>query len=111
MGPENAGMPVAEPAVEERQATSLAPRWHVVLLNDDDHTYEYVVEMLVRLFAKTPERAFLHACEVDAAGRSIVDTTTRERAELKVEQIHAYGPDPRLPRSRGSMGAEMEPVE
>lgn len=104
-------MPVAEPVVEERQATRLAPRWHVILLNDDDHTYEYVIEMLVKLFAKTPERAFLHACEVDATGRSILDTTTRERAELKVEQIHAFGKDHRLPRSKGSMSAEMEPAE
>lgn len=104
-------MPVAEPVVEERQETRLAPRWHVILLNDDDHTYEYVIEMLVKLFAKTPERAFLHACEVDATGRSILDTTTRERAELKVEQIHAFGKDHRLPRSKGSMSAEMEPAE
>ena len=104
-------MPTVLPEVDTRQETALAPRWHVVLLNDDDHTYEYVVEMLVKLFAKTPERAFLHACEVDATGRTIVDTTSKERAELKVEQIHAYGRDPRLPRSAGGMGAEMEPAE
>ena len=104
-------MPTAVPEVDAERATVLAPRWHVVLLNDDDHTYEYVVEMLCRLFAKTPERAFLHACEVDATGRTIVDTTSKERAELKVEQIHAYGKDPRLPRSQGSMSAEMEPAE
>lgn len=104
-------MPATAPQIEERQETALAPRWHVVLLNDDDHTYEYVVEMLMKLFAKSPERAFLHACEVDATGRTIVDTTSKERAELKVEQIHAYGRDPRLPRSQGSMSAEMEPAE
>ncbi len=104
-------MATAVPEVEIEQRTSLAPRWHVVLLNDDDHTYEYVIEMLVKLFAKTPERAFLHACEVDTAGRTILDTTSKERAELKVEQIHAYGKDPRLPRSQGSMSAEMEPAE
>ena len=33
------------------------------------------------------------ACEVDTTGRVIVDTTTKERAELKRDQIHAYGPD------------------
>ncbi len=104
-------MPVATPQVDVEQRTALAPRWHVVLLNDDEHTYEYVVEMVMRLFATTPERAFLHACEVDATGRSILDTTSKERAELKVEQIHAYGRDPRLPRCKGSMSAEMEPAE
>lgn len=104
-------MAAATPQVDVEQRTSLAPRWHVVLLNDEDHTYEYVVEMLMKLFAMTPESAFLHACEVDASGRSIVDTTSKERAELKVEQIHAYGKDPRLPRCKGSMSAEMEPAE
>ncbi len=104
-------MPSAAPEILDEQQTTHAPRWHVVLLNDDDHTYEYVIEMLVAVFAKTPERAFLHACEVDATGRTIVDTTSKERAELKVEQIHAFGRDPRLPRSQGSMSAEMEPAE
>jgi len=103
-------MPTAVPQVEVESTTAIAPRWHVVLLNDDDHTYEYVIAMLVALFAKTPERAFQHACEVDASGRTILDTTSRERAELKVEQIHAYGPDPRIPRCKGSMSAEMEPA-
>jgi ATP-dependent Clp protease adaptor protein ClpS len=51
------------------------------------------------------------ACEVDRAGRVVVEVTTKERAELKQEQIHAYGPDPLLPRSKGSMTAEIEPVE
>ncbi len=105
------GMANAAPQVDVETTIRLAPRWHVVLLNDDDHTYDYVVEMLVKLFAKTPDQAYRHACEVDAAGRTIVDTTSRERAELKLEQIHAYGPDHRLPRSRGSMGAELEPAE
>jgi ATP-dependent Clp protease adaptor protein ClpS len=50
------------------------------------------------------------ACEVDATGRVIVDTTHRERAELKRDQIHAYGADPRLSHSRGSMRATIEPV-
>ncbi len=104
-------MPVAAPQVDVETTTRICPRWHVVLLNDDDHTYEYVIEMLAKLFAKTAEQAYRHACEVDATGRTIVDTTSRERAELKLEQIHAYGPDRRLPRSRGSMGAELEAAE
>ena len=33
-----------------------------------------------------------------------------ERAELKRDQIHAYGPDPRIPRCSGSMTAEIEPA-
>ena len=104
-------MPTAVPEVDVETTTRLAPRWQVVLLNDDDHTYDYVIEMLVALFGHSVERAFAMACEVDASGRVVVDTTSRERAELKQEQIHAYGADWRMPRSAGSMSAEIEPVE
>ena len=51
------------------------------------------------------------ALEVDTTGRVIVDTTSKERAELKQEQVQTFGPDPRLPRSAGSMTAVIEPVE
>jgi ATP-dependent Clp protease adaptor protein ClpS len=99
------------PEIQNEQSTRTAPRWHVVLLNDDDHTYEYVVEMLVKLFSHSVDTAFRMACEVDSAGRVVVDTTTKERAELKRDQIHAYGADWRLPRCRGSMSSEIEPAE
>ncbi|MBA3700812.1 MAG: ATP-dependent Clp protease adaptor ClpS [Planctomycetes bacterium] len=104
-------MPISLPEIEIDQSTRLAPRWQVVLLNDDDHTYEYVVEMLVKLFQHTVETAFTMACEVDQTGRVVVDTTSKERAELKRDQIHAYGADWRMPSSRGSMSSEIEPAE
>lgn len=87
------------------------PPYHVVLLNDDDHTYDYVIEMLGRLFAHGPEKAFLLAKEVDTQQRVIVDTTTKERAEFKRDQILAYGPDWRIKRCQGSMTAVIEPAE
>jgi ATP-dependent Clp protease adaptor protein ClpS len=83
----------------------------VVLLNDDDHTYEYVIEMLQQLFGHPPELGFMMAREVDTRGRVIVDTTSKERAELKRDQIHAFGPDRRLARCQGSMSAVIEPAE
>ena len=48
---------------------------------------------------------------VDTTGRAVVCTTSLERAELKRDQIHAYGPDQRIPRCKGSMTAEIEPAE
>src|SRR5947209_284922 len=83
---------------EEREEVKKQPPYHVVLHNDDDHTYEYVIEMLKKLFGHPEPRGFKMAQEVDTRGRVIVDTTSKERAELKQEQIHAYGPDWRLPR-------------
>ena len=102
-------LPGVETEVE--QQTKRQPPYHVILLNDDDHTYEYVIEMLKDLFGHPVEMGFQLARVVDTTGRAVVCTTSLERAELKRDQIHAYGPDPRLPRCKGSMSAEIEPAE
>jgi ATP-dependent Clp protease adaptor protein ClpS len=73
--------------------------------------YDYVIEMLKALFGYPVERGFQMAKEVDTSGRVIVSTTTKEHAELKRDQIHAYGPDSRLPRCKGSMSATIEAAE
>ena len=86
------------------------PRYHVILVDDDDHTYDYVIRMLGDLFHHPREKAFQMAKEVDTTGRVIVLTTTREHAELKRDQIHAYGRDNLLERCKGSMRATVEPA-
>ena len=95
----------------EDEVEIFIPRYHVILLDDNDHTYEYVIEMLMHIFGHSQERAYSMAVEVDRAGRVIVDTTTKERAELKRDQIHSYGADWRIDHCRGSMSAIIEPVE
>jgi ATP-dependent Clp protease adaptor protein ClpS len=91
--------------------TALIPMYHVVLLDDNDHSYEYVIEMLMDLFGHSERRAYEMACEVDARKRVIVETTYKERAEMKCRQIHAYGADWRIPHCKGSMSANVEPAE
>ncbi len=86
------------------------PLFHVVLLDDDDHTYDYVIEMLQRLFLLSQFEAFRHAVEVDTTGRTIVITCELPQAEFARDQIHAFGPDPLLPRCKGSMSAVIEPA-
>ncbi|HEY1190189.1 MAG TPA: ATP-dependent Clp protease adaptor ClpS [Gemmata sp.] len=100
-----------ETDVETEQRTRRQPPYHVVLLNDDDHSYEYVIEMLRALFGHPIEKGFQLAKVVDTEGRAVVLTTSLEHAELKRDQIHAYGPDPRIPRCKGSMSAELEAAE
>src|SRR5437762_6820845 len=67
----------------KRKPPRKLPPFNVVLLNDDDHTYEYVVEMLKKVFGHPEERGYKMAEEVDASGRVIVMTTHKELAELK----------------------------
>ncbi len=98
------------PQADHHRQPRKQPPYHVVLIDDDDHTYEYVIEMLQRLFGRPREDAYLKAVEVDRAGRAIIDTTTKERAELKRDQIHAYGQDWRIAGCDGSMTAIIEPA-
>jgi ATP-dependent Clp protease adaptor protein ClpS len=100
-----------EKTKEKRQEkVKRQPPYNVVLLNDDDHSYEYVIIMLQQLFGHPPERGYQMAKEVDTSGRVIVLTTTMEHAELKRDQIHAFGPDPLIARCKGSMSATIEPA-
>ncbi len=104
--------PETSPEVQAAQPQPrTAPLWHVVLLDDDDHTYAYVIEMLGKLFGHGQETAYRMACEVDTTGRVIVATLVFEQAEFKQQQIHAYGRDPRIERCQGAMRAVLEPAE
>jgi ATP-dependent Clp protease adaptor protein ClpS len=49
------------------------------------------------------------AREVDKTGRAIILTTTLEHAELKRDQIHAYGKDDLVAGCKGSMKSTIEP--
>lgn len=86
------------------------PRYNVILWDSDGHTFDYVEKMLRELFGHEKEQCREIAKTVDAEGKAIVLTTTREHAELKRDQIHAYGKD-NLEGSKGSMWSTIEPVE
>jgi ATP-dependent Clp protease adaptor protein ClpS len=103
--------PVAAPSPDLKNKPKNLPPYHVILLNDDDHSYEYVMVMLKELFGHPHERGYSMAKEVDSEGRVIVLTTHREHAELKREQIHAYGPDEAVATCKGSMSAIIEPAD
>lgn len=96
-------------------ATSPAPLsapwlWNVVLLDDQEHTYDYVIRMLHDVFGHGQERALQIAQQVDAQGRAVCCCVHRELAELKLEQVAAYGRDPLMASCKGPMKAVMEPV-
>ena len=109
---EAAGESLAETVPSRQQQRSVRPKrqppYHVILWNDEDHTYEYVIAMLLELFAHPVEKGFQLARQVDTEGRAVVLTTTLERAELKRDQIHAYGKDVEIDGCQGSMWATIE---
>jgi ATP-dependent Clp protease adaptor protein ClpS len=98
------------PEVEQENIDERDPLFHVVLLDDDEHTYDYVIEMLQKLFFFSFQQALDHATEVDQNKRTIIMTVERPMAEFAKDQIQSYGADPRMENSAGSMTAIIEPA-
>jgi ATP-dependent Clp protease adaptor protein ClpS len=102
--------PAVSPDIEISEREEKVPLYRVVLLDDNDHTYDYVIEMLQKIFIFTLDQAYRHAEEVDRCGRTVLIICELREAEFARDQIHSYGADWRLPRSKGSMSAVVEPA-
>jgi len=87
------------------------PRYHVVLWNDDEHTFEYVIFMMQDIFAHPKDQGKKIAMSVHLQGRAVVYTAHLELAELKRDQILAYGADKFVNDCKGSMWATVEKAE
>jgi ATP-dependent Clp protease adaptor protein ClpS len=100
--------PTRETRTVERTESETERLCHLVLIDDDQHTYEYVIEMLGSIFGYGAEKSFALARIVDTEGRAILETAERPRCERHQSQIHSYGADPKVPTCRGSMTAVIE---
>ena len=103
--------PVEKPKRKRKRKPKHLPRYHVVLWNDDDHTFEYVIFMMQDLFGHPKKQSREIAVTVHLQGRAIVYTGHLELAELKRDQIHAYGADKFVSNCKGSMWATVEKAE
>ena len=107
-------MPVTYPTPETEASGRTAlleqeeSRWNVIIFDDDEHSYAYVVEMMMVLFGMTPEEGFNIAYEVDHVGQAVVKTCGHEEAIEAHRRIISYGPDVRMAKSSGSMGCVIE---
>lgn len=98
------------PDPKDEKKVKRQPPYNVILMNDNDHTVQYVVAMCQKVFGYPVEKGLLIAKDVDEKGRAIVWTGTLELAELKQELIHGFGADPMISRCKGSMTAVIEPA-
>lgn len=96
---------------DRRTKPKRQPPYHVILWDDNAHTYHYVMMMMLEVFGHPLEKGYEIAKQVDSQGRAIVLTTTREHAELKRDQIHAYGKDDLIADCTGAMWCTIEPSE
>lgn len=54
------------------------PRYVVIIVNDDKHTFDYVIEVLAKVYNKSLQEAFKLTTEIHNSGRSQVWVGTRE---------------------------------
>jgi len=104
--------PATRPATRDQTegSTRLEPRYHLILLDDNDHTYEYVIDLLGRVMGYGKEKSFALACVVDSQGQAIIETASHAQVTRHQQQIHSFGADPRIAHCAGSMSAVVEPA-
>jgi ATP-dependent Clp protease adaptor protein ClpS len=89
----------APPQVKERTTKrdktrpKKQPPYAVIVENDDLHTFEYVIEVLQKVFGYDLQKAILLTSQVHNAGQALVWSGALELAELKRDQIKGFGPD------------------
>jgi ATP-dependent Clp protease adaptor protein ClpS len=77
----------------QRREPPMQPPYAVVLENDDEHTFDYVIELLMKVFRLKLPRALRLTHQIHTQGEAVVWTGTLELAELKRDQVRGYGPD------------------
>jgi ATP-dependent Clp protease adaptor protein ClpS len=75
--------------------------WHVVLINDDYTTMEFVVRTLEEIFDKGKAEAYRIMMEVHTRGRGVCGAYTFEVAETKVAAVHDLARDEGFPLRAG----------
>jgi ATP-dependent Clp protease adaptor protein ClpS len=88
----------------DKSQTRRIPPYHVVLANDDQHTIEFVIDVLRKVLGAPMERAVQLTMEAHTSGRAVIWTGPKEVAELKVEQVTTYH------EVRAGDGVELGPL-
>jgi ATP-dependent Clp protease adaptor protein ClpS len=99
------------PKTDETTQTRRVPPYHVILLNDDHHSMEFVIEVLCKALGYCVDRSVELMMKAHTDGRAVVYTGPHEVAELKADQITTFR-EVREPGGRdlGPLGCEVEPA-
>jgi ATP-dependent Clp protease adaptor protein ClpS len=101
---------MVSPKTKDRRKTRRVPPYNVILLNDDHHSMEFVVEVLSKALGYAVERSFQLMMQAHNSGRAVVWTGPKEVAELKADQIRTFHEKRADGRDFGPLGCEIEPA-
>jgi ATP-dependent Clp protease adaptor protein ClpS len=89
LAPAEADLEVEEPVGEDDPDQDRP--WVVIVWNDPVNLMSYVTLVFQKLFGYTKAHATRLMLQVHYEGKSVVSSGTREKAELDVARLHAYG--------------------
>jgi ATP-dependent Clp protease adaptor protein ClpS len=98
-------MVTTKPKEREETRTRRLPPYHVVLFNDDFHSFEFVIEVIRKALGYDAQKAQLLTEEAHKSGRAIVWTGAKEVAEFKMERIQTFH------EIREPNGAQLGPLD
>ncbi len=82
---------------------------NVILYDDDDHSFTYVMEMLREVFAYDNGKAYELTEELVENGKVIVFTApTRAEADLMKDKLVSFGRDKHIKACAGAMTVTVE---
>jgi ATP-dependent Clp protease adaptor protein ClpS len=84
----------------------VCPNWNVLLLNDDYHSFDFVILLLIKIFRKDMDEALAITMDIHNNGQGIAATCSKERAELYLEQVASMKEG-----KKGAIGCVIEPAE
>ena len=99
-----------KPREEEKRKTRRLPPYHVILENDEHHSFEFVIEALEKALGYSQERAYQLTMQAHTAGRTVVWTGPKEVAELKADQIRTFHEVRASGANLGPLSCYIEPA-
>ncbi len=103
--------PQRRPQPDSHAKPKRQPPYAVIVLNDNDHTIPYVIDVLQRICGHKLPRAMELTWQIHTSGQAAVWTGSREVAELKRDQIRGFGPDFFAAQTvRYPLGVRIEPM-
>jgi ATP-dependent Clp protease adaptor protein ClpS len=79
-----------KPKTRDTTRSKRIPPYNVLIVNDEFHSCEWVVEVLIKSLGCSPEKAAQYMWQAHTAGQSVVWTGPKEVAELKHDQIRSF---------------------
>ena len=86
------------------------PKYDLVVMNDDTHTFGYVIQLLQEVLGVPLDRAQSFTLAIDQMGCATVFRGPLDEVTRKRDRILAYGPDASMPGSTGPLDVQIMEV-